>query len=432
MKKRILSIILSVIIVFASVFQGMSITAQANMVYVGDFNLYEYRANVYLKNDTVCNRTIQNMMTTTFPAQRIVEQLDCKKSFQNAVGIWKLAHYAISPSDIAQGGIDEQGYYTAIILSIFKAETSNDTYILDCVKKINSDTNKILSNLKKWVKEADQIEVDSISKNQIITTISMDNQKAIKEYLSGEFKKNHPVLNTSSTITSDLNTVFNSVKTLGEAIELMESYIQISEISCSMKQVLNQIYMQCSDDNKAMKAALYEATLSSESLTGSLNATISNTTGKGVADVVGVLLDEGWGKIIQSNPYAKAFMIGAEVGTWLGDTICNTLFSTDKTIEQYEKMKCLSEFTILLKETVTNMGNVYLSNKSTQNADNYFAALDALFSAGYLSCDFAEDYAKILYEDATLGWTSISKVDYEQYVSSVKSIKKIYENEEKT
>ena len=430
MKKRILSILLSIIIVFAGIFPKMSITAQAEQVYVGDFNLYEYRANVYLKNDTICNRTIQNMMTTTLPAQRIVEQLDCKKSFQNSVGVWKLAHYATSPSDIAQGGIDEQGYYTAIILSVFKAETSNDTYIFDCVKSINSETNKMLSNMKKWVKETDQIEVDSISKNQIITTISIDDQKAIKEYLSGEFKKNHPVLNTSSTITSDLDSIFNSVKTLGEAIELMESYIQISEMSYSMKQVLNQMYMQCPDNNKAMKAALHEAALSSESLYGALSATISNTAGKGVADVVGVLLDEGWEKIIQSNTYAKAFMKGAEVGTWLGDTVCNTLFSTDKTIEQYEKMKCLSEFTILLKDTVTYMGNVYLTNKSTQNADNYFAAVDALYSAGYLSCDFAKDYGKILYEDAALGWIGISKVDYEQYINSVQSIKKIYEDQE--
>lgn len=438
--KIVITLLLVLVLCVLEISSGISTEVYAkqaenileDQAYVGDFNLHEYRADVYLKEDTVCNRIIQNMLTTTFPSQLVVDQLDSKAAFQNSVKAWKAAHFVTSPSKIAEGGMDEQGYYTAIILSIFKAETSHDTYMYDCIKEVNSDTNKILSNMKKWVKEADEIELEAVSKNQILTTISISDQSKIRTYLSKVFKENHPVLNHSSTITSDLETIFDSVSTLGEAIELMESYIQIAEMADNMKTVLLEMYEQCPYSNQAMKAALYEVAMSSKNLTGAISATIVNTAGKEAENVLGILIDEGWEKIIKSSPYARAFMTGAEVGTWLGDTVCSTLFSTDKTIEQYEKMKCLSEFTKLLRGTVTSIGNTYLSNKSTEHADNYFAAVDALFSAGYLSCDFAADYGKILYEDAALGWVSINKESYEEYMKSVKAMKGYYGNDEES
>lgn len=424
--------IISEILMWGKYHTKESENVSEDQVYVGDFNLYKYRADIYLKNDTICNRIIQNMLSTIFPSQLIVDRLDSKKVFQDSVKAWKGAHFATSPSKIAEGGIDEQGYYTAIILSVFKAETNHDIYMYDSVKKVNSDTNKILSNMKKWVREADEIELEAVSKNQILTTISISDQSKIRAYLSKELKKNHPVLNNSSTITSDLATIFDSVSTLGEAIELMESYIQIAEMADNMKTVLLEMHEKCPNSNQAMKVALYEAALSSANFTGALSATIINTAGKETEKVLGILIDEGWEKLIKSSPYAKAFMIGAEVGTWLGDTVCSTLFSTDKTIEQYEKMKCLSQFTKLLRGTVTSMGNTYLCSKSTEHADNYFAAVDALFSAGYLSCDFAADYGKILYENAALGWVSINKESYEEYMKSVKAIKGYYGNDEES
>lgn len=406
--------------------------AEAN-IYVGDFNIQTHRADVYLEDDSICNRTIQSMveaMETTFPSHVITEQLNSKKAFQKSVSAWKAAHFATSPSQIANGGIDEKGYYTAIILSVFKAETTNDTYIWDNVKQVESNTNKMLSNMKKWVEEADQIHLDSISKNQILTTISVSEQSEIRAYLCKEFKKNHPVLNSSSTLASDIAEIFNAVDTLGEAVELMESYIQIEEMSDNMKAVLTEMNKQCPSDKSAMKSALQDAAQASECLSGALSATLSNTAGKETAEVFGVLLNEGWKSLIKGNPYARVFMTGAEVGTWLGDTVCSTLFSTNKTIEQYEKMKCLDEFSVLLKTVLNNMGKTYLQNPSTMNAENYFAAVDALFSTADLSCKFASDYGKILYQDTALGWLTISKANYTQYMSSVNSIRNIYEQQQ--
>lgn len=401
--------------------------------YVGDFNLSTYQADVYLKNDTICNRIIKFMMDkATFPSQKITEYLANKGMFQASVAGWEGIHWAVSPSEIAKGAVDQKGYYTAIILSVFKAEMDNDIFIIDNANKIVSTADKILSNLKKWVEEMDKIEWIPISKNQILTTIPVEQQKMIQENLSKEFKKNHPVLGNSSSITEDLAMIFDSAKTLWEAVQLMESYIRLTEIADNMKAVLTEMYNQCPEEKIFMKSALREAASATKNLEGAVKATISNTAGKETALVLGALLEDGWKKLIEQNPYAAAFKAGADVGAWLGDSVCNTLFSTDKTIEQYEKMKCLGEFTELLKSVSKTMGEDYLSNKSTRTAENYFASIEALFSAADLSCGFAEDYGKILYKDSSLGWLTISEANYQSYTNSVKSIRNSYNEQQES
>ncbi|MBQ6844949.1 MAG: leucine-rich repeat protein, partial [Agathobacter sp.] len=422
--KKLILVLVSFLLILST--KGIVYAAESNQVYVGDFNLYTYRADLYLETDSTFNKTIQNMMTSTTPSELIVEQLNSKASFQKAVNIWKGVHYVTSPSEIAKGGIDEKGYYTAIILSVLKAQTESEHFIFDVTKAIHSNTNKILSNTKKLIKESDEILLDTFHRNQIINTFTIEEQSIIRAYFEGEFKETHPILNKFSTVSSDLAAIFNAVDTLGEAVELMESYVQMLEMSENMKAVLMELYNQCPNSNAMLKEALYETALSTENLENAFCATFLNTAGAQTVEVLGVLIDEGWETLIKLNPYAKAFMVGAEVGTWLGDTVCNTLFSTDKTIEQYEKMKCLCEFTDLLKVTVVNMGNAYLNDKTTERAANYFAAIDVLFSAKILGCDFANNYAEILYEDATLGWVGIAKVEYEEYVGSVKLIKGYY------
>jgi hypothetical protein len=435
MKKRILAMVMTVVmlcVVIVNTVYTATAASDDETVYVGDFNLYEYRADVYLKDGTVCNNNIKNIMTTNLPSQAVVDYLDNNTNFQSTVTAWKAAHYATKPSEIAEGGIDEKGYYTAIIMSVFKVETADSDYIFDSCKKITSETNGILSNMKNWVKESDQVELDKISKNQIIQTLSVDEQKEISKYLGGQFEELHPQLDLSGDLAEKLSAIFDAAYTVEDAIELMATYVSMVEMSENMKAVLLDLYNNCPSDNQALKSALKESAQAMESFDAGIDATIKNTAEKEVVDVLGTCVDEAWTTIIQANPYAKAFMMGAQVGTWLGDMICNTLFSTNETVEQYEKMKCLNEFTALLRNTVTNMGNTYSNNKSTENASNYFAAIDALYSAADLSCEFAEKYAKILYEDTALGWLTISNANYQNYMNSVKNIQECCEDNQKT
>lgn len=441
--KRVIAIILSI---------AIFITCNNNVnffyatVYVeeadnANFNLYTYRADQYLKEESVCYKKIQNMMATVFPSQLIVYNLNEEESFQNKVSAWKGIHYANSPSEISEGGIDEKGYYEAIILSVFVSQATIEHKSFDFGKKITSEINTIFSNMNEWVDESDQLELEKVSKNQIISTLSIEEKERIEKYLKREFKDNHPALDASSNISDALTTCFSAVETVGEAVELMAYYSNICDVSFEAKVVLMDMYEKCPNNNLTLKTALYEVALSMDNYNLGVGVALLNAAEKVVIDGIGVvtdcLMEEGWNYVFNTNPYVKAFSFGSEIGIAMGDAICNNLFSTDKIIEQYQKMKCLCEFTELVKLVVNDMENEYVKNPIEQNAKNYFSALDALFSAAALSCDYASNYGDIIYSDSLVGqvqclFSKKARENYKTYISSIDSIKKIYEQEQQS
>lgn len=406
-----------------------------------NFNLYTYRADKYLEHDSVCNKTIQNMMTMIFPSQLIVYNLNEEDAFQNEVNAWKSIHYAKSPSEIAEGGIDEKGYYEAIILSIFVSQSTAEHNEFDFGKKTALETDTVLSNMKNWVEESDQFELEKVSKNQTISTLSIEEKDEIEKYLKKEFSDNHPLLDATSNISDALSICFSSVETVGEAVELMAYYSGICDLSFETKEVLMDMYEKCPDSNLALKSALDEVALSMEHYNLGVGAALLNAAGETFVDGIGAVVDDlvstGWDYVFKANPYIKAFSFGADIGIEIGDVICNNLFSTDKTIEQYQKMKCLCEFTELIKIVVNDMEEVYLTNSTEENAKKYFASIDALFTVAELSCDYASDYGDIIYTDSLVGqiqylFSEEARENFDTYVSSIASIKKIYEQEQQS
>ena len=73
---------------------------------ISSFNLYTYRADKYLEQNSVCRTVINNMMETSFPSQRIVDSLSKDNSFQKKVDAWKYIHYTDSPSKLADDVIE--------------------------------------------------------------------------------------------------------------------------------------------------------------------------------------------------------------------------------------------------------------------------------------------------------------------------------------
>ena len=156
-RKKYMIIFLLLGIFFASVISVNTVFAQGSNsesedstvedIYIGDFNLYTYRADVYLEEGTPCHYVIEDMMTKTifFPSQRVVDFLDVKKTFQKKVTAWEHSHYVTSPSELVEGGIDEIGYYEAIILSIFASLEENEDYLLDCANKVTAESNQVFS-----------------------------------------------------------------------------------------------------------------------------------------------------------------------------------------------------------------------------------------------------------------------------------------------
>lgn len=423
-KKRRINVLLAIILVFSVIVFDASKSAVAETT----FSCQLYCADVYA-NDEVCQKLINQAMTVTMPSTNIVNQLDSQYAFQSSVTAWEAAHWLTKPSGVTDDIVmDAKGYYSAIILSVFKAEYTSKDNITKTEEKVTSNVNKLMKQIKSWVKESDNSEWSKIDvgpnvQNQILST---KQSEELKKWITGDFMEDHPLLFGSAECINMIEDCLKTAKTLGDAMELMCSYVQISQMGDDMKAVLENMYSKCPSDNAILKEALLECETSADDYKkGILTADCSALTGVGV-DIVGEMMDAGWSRLISLCPYAKAFMIGAKVGTWLGDTVCTTLFSTDKTIEQYKKMKCLDEVTALIRQSVTDMKTTYISNRTEDNGSNYLASVNVLFEALNLSCGFAEKYADVLYKDASLGWLFIKDNTYESYVKSVKSIQNSY------
>lgn len=430
--KKVVSYILILTILISGIFCGDPVDVHAEAT-VNGFDLDVYRANEYLKKGSVCNKIIKSLMKdNNLPSQVIVKALDSKK-FGRTVIEWELAHLADkSPVEIAQGELDKKGYYEAILFSIFISESKMDNSLFDMGKTVSAETNQILSSVKSWVKKTDEIGMDTICGNQKISKMTANQKKKLEKQMSDLFEKQHPLLVKSGEIAEIFNDVFAAADTVYDAINKMAYYTNACELSNQSKSLIQLMYKECPKSNLAMKEALRELEISLDGFNNGVKAEIQSVAIKQSADVLSALTDAGWEKVINANPYVSAFCFGGKIGTKIGDNICNTFFSTDKTIEQYEKMKCLGEFYDLLSSSAQKLGKTYVKKKTAENAQNYFAAIDALFAAAKLSCKFGTEYADVLYKDATLGWLGISEKSYSQFVSDIKSIKKTYVNEQKS
>lgn len=400
---------------------------------VENFDLSIYRANEYLRKGSVCNNIIRELEKgENLPSQVIVRDLNSKQ-FQKSVAAWEAAHWLDkSPAEIAQGEIDKKGYYEAILLSIFISESKLDNSLFDMGKTVTAETNQILSTTRSWMKKSDEIGMTALSDKQKISKLSSAQKKQLQKKMSDLFKKQHPLLAKSDDIVGTFNDVFAAADTVYDAVNKMAYYTNACELSSQTKNLVQLMYKECPATNLPLKEALRELKESMDGFNSGIKAEIQSVVIDQASKVLSELVDAGWEKVVNANPYVAAFSFGGKIGTKIGDSICNTLFSTDKTIEQYEKMRCLGEFQLLLSSSAKKLGQNYQKNRTDTNAENYFAAIDALFATANLSCKFGTEYADILYNDATLGWMAISKKSYSKFLSDIKSIQNTYKTEQKS
>ena len=424
--KVMIAICLIGIILLENLYTYKTVTyANDTKKYIGSFNLYTYRADKYLEQNSVCRTVINNMMNASFPAQRIVDSLSKDNSFQKKVDAWKYIHYTDSPSKLADDVMKEKDLYSAIIISVFVSEATNDNNIMDYTKLISKETSDVISSVKKSI---------SINETQNLTDFSKNDLENILEKASKTFENNHPKLDALSDYSENISDLFEAGGTLVEAIQRMAEYTQICELSVEIKNVLQDMYNNCQSDNGQLKSALSEVIESMRSFDSGICANIMNVTEKTLFDIVGTILDECWKDFLKDMPVVYYFCVGADIGIKFGDIMCTHLFSTDKTIEQYEKMRCLSEFTCLLKSSIQHMEKEYVKNRTSDNARNYFASIDALFSIAELSCKYAVEYADIIYTDSLIGnvkylFSKKSRENCDSFISAINDIERSYNSE---
>ena len=394
-----------------------------------DFDYYLYKADMFADGETRSGINVDKLVEARHPSQILIDDLNKdSNSFEKKVNAWKALHFVTDPGKIAEGAIDEKGYYTAIILSAFKAESTSIKFVDKSIQEGWAETNNLISQIKNVAESADNIDNGYFQKSTKLSSMTSSEKALLEKEMKDYFAKNHPLITDSATVFGLIKDTIKTANTVGDAVSLLVSYVQVAEMGSNMKAVLIDLRDRCPDNNKPLKMALDECALASEDFESAVLAMNCNVVLGLSTDVLSTMITEGWKALLSSCVYSKAFLVGAEAGTIIGDSIANTMFSTDETVEQYEKMKCITEFIHLLRASVYGMEFNYTQNRTDENALNYFASVDVMKQSLTLSCDIAKKFGDIQYNNTAFGKWTIGEGNYNEFVRLITSIQGSYED----
>lgn len=394
-----------------------------------DFDYYLYKADMFADGETRSGINVDQLVEARHPSQILIDDLNKdSNSFEKKVNAWKALHFVTDPGKIAEGAIDEKGYYTAIILSAFKAESTSIKFVDKSIQEGWAETNNLISQIKNVAESADNIDNGYFQKSTKLSSMTSSEKALLEKEMKDYFAKNHPLITDSATVFGLIKDTIKTANTVGDAVSLLVSYVQVAEMGSNMKAVLIDLRDRCPDNNKPLKMALDECALASEDFESAVLAMNCNVVLGLSTDVLSTMITEGWKALLSSCVYSKAFLVGAEAGTIIGDSIANTMFSTDETVEQYEKMKCITEFIHLLRASVYGMEFNYTQNRTDENALNYFASVDVMKQSLTLSCDIAKKFGDIQYNNTAFGKWTIGEGNYNEFVRLITSIQGSYED----
>ena len=305
------------------------------------------------------------------------------------VAAWEVVTF--DPSKVTEDMLDEKGYYELIILNILNCAFKAPSLINSQVKSCDSLADLLTKGFVSTAKDFAQIDYDMIC-NEPWDDLDPDLQHELIESATSDLAK----WDRRSQQLSGLSDIIDGTKTVIECVEYMSSYAQLVSLGEDVKEVLTELYNNCPATEIAMKAALLQTKeVCSDGANYFYNNVIQgtlNVLSKGYEYAV----DELWKACL--NSAAGGLGAGVLIGQAIGKSISNFAFSTDATIDQYYSMHALVNFEQLMAETMTKIESEYKSNRSETKAKKYLKSIDMLLSTYELSCDYAEDFVKIVFD----------------------------------
>ena len=196
--------------------------------------------------------------------------------------------------------------------------------------------NNIMKNAGKATLPKGEKLSDKLEKNKALEYISLKNDLTVNEkekiidFITNDFKENHPHLEAMGSITKVIAEVFESVDMLTDAIPTLVCYLELAEASEGTRMIIAEMLERCPESSDLLKNALQEIYNATEGYEAAVQTVLFNTTGEGLVKVIGSQLDTVWENTISLVPYVNAFMAGGKIGEKIGSGISNSLFSTEK------------------------------------------------------------------------------------------------------
>ena len=331
----------------------------ANIVF-RDHESYEYGEFDYLQ---YCFNTIGS------PAGNVYRIFSDNKDFVNSVEAYEAVKKVANPSNVLKDLNLQQRYeavlYTVLFSSLYGEKLQKVSYS-NAISDITGFTDKLINTPRTAVmfnkSSLDPDASDALKDTALafITDGKDDKWASLSDY-NGMVKK---VSGSIDKVIGTATDIYNYAQKIG-------MYCALVDVGADAVRVL--LDMKKNTTDVVLKSAL-------QAVADSLSQDWYGVAEKVVLDVgfsvtdkaIKSLVEYGWLGCCEICPFLKGMMIGEKIGT----AVCNLLFATDETIEQYEYLKIVTRIENAAHAGLTKLGNAVDKNNNVVNASSFWFSLD--------------------------------------------------------
>ena len=250
--------------------------------------------------------------------------------------------------------------------------------------------------------------------------------KALVEAAYEDYRQDVGAVNCLSDLLTCVDSVLKIAKSSKEVINAFVNCMMVARMRESLKAVIDEMYAQSTDSD--MRTALGNVKNYCVSEMNALSGTmIRSVAGIGVT-VLKEFVGDFWDDLANMVPIAGPIIKGVKIGAAVGEGICNMLFSTGNTRDNYYLAKSTVEFVDIARKASLSLQKKYSANKTTEAANAYIDSVRLYISALNLDAENGRKFCKTACNDGLINgvsnWINGGNAKYDEIERCTNSIQK--------
>ena len=250
--------------------------------------------------------------------------------------------------------------------------------------------------------------------------------KALVEAAYEDYRQDVGAVNCLSDLLTCVDSVLKIAKSSKEVINAFVNCMMVARMRESLKAVIDEMYAQSTDSD--MRTALGNVKNYCVSEMNALSGTmVRSVAGIGVT-VLKEFVGDFWDDLANMVPIAGPIIKGVKIGAAVGEGICNMLFSTGNTRDNYYLAKSTVEFVDIARKASLSLQKKYSANKTTEAANAYIDSVRLYISALNLDAENGRKFCKTACNDGLINgvsnWINGGNAKYDEIERCTNSIQK--------
>ena len=250
--------------------------------------------------------------------------------------------------------------------------------------------------------------------------------KALVEAAYEDYQQDVGAVNCLSDLLTCVDSVLKIAKSSKEVINAFVNCMMVARMRESLKAVIDEMYAQSTDSD--MRTALGNVKNYCVSEMDALRGTmVRSVAGIGVT-VLKEFVGDFWGDLASMVPIAGPIIKGVQIGAAAGEGICNMLFSTGNTRDNYYLAKSTVEFVDIARKASLSLQKKYSANKTTEAANAYIDSVRLYISVLNLDAENGRKFCKTACNDGLINgvsnWINGGNAKYDEIERCTNSIQK--------